>query len=138
MRTRKARKHHFQLEPLEGRVALAPLPGLSLPDFVIPVVRGPRLFRPGTTADFFVTVKNVGKASYPGTIAVTGAGNVTGIIRGGLQPGQEKVAVVRYANFFVSPRATYTFRFAVDPDNIIRESNESNNLSPLIRVQTTG
>ena len=115
-----------------------PPPPPALPDLVITQVsRTPSgVVAPGTTCRFSVSVRNRGEAAYGGRIVVSGPGNYSGGFNG-LEPGQTKVATVEYPVH--SPGATYSgIVFTVDPDNVIKESDEANNSSGEHSIQTTG
>lgn len=108
----------------------------ALPDLVIvSVSRTPSdPVPPGTTVQFSVTVQNRGNGGYPARIVVAGPGNYSGSFDG-LSAGQSKVARIGYPVH--SPNATYGgLRFTVDPDNVIRESNETNNSSREFSIRT--
>lgn len=114
-----------------------PPPPPALPDLVIASSSrdcGP-IVTPGTSCRFSFVVMNRGKAPYAGYIVVSGPGNVSGGFSGGLGPGETKTAIVDYP--FYSRGATYTFHFTVDPDNVIQESDETNNTSATFTVQTS-
>lgn len=116
-----------------------PPPPPALPDLVIEDVSwtpSAPIVTPGTTLHITIRVANRGDGAYPQTIVVTGPGNYSGAIVGGLGPGQSGTASIDFP--LVSKLVTVTLRFKVDPDNIIRESNENNNESHEITVSTSG
>ena len=118
---------------------LPPATSQPVPDLMITSVTwepNSALVPPQTTVRFAIEVENRGSASASTTIVVTGPGNYSGAIIGGLQPGETKTASIDYP--VVSPLATYTMSFTVDPDNVIAESNDSNNQSRQITIQTSG
>jgi len=88
----------------------------------------------GTTVRFRLIVRNIGTRLAGGFIRVTGPGNYSGGFPGGLGPGQERPAFVDIPLY--GSNVTHTFRFRVDADNIISESNEVNNESGTFQIQT--
>jgi len=119
-------------EPKEEEPIISP----KLPDMVIwSGSRSPGgIVSPGTKCTFTFEVRNIGQESYNGTIMLGGPG-IAAKGFSGLDKGETKEATV---NFTAASRgAKYELRFTVDPDNVIRESNESNNASQLYIIQTT-
>ena len=89
---------------------------------------------PGTKCTFTFEVRNIGLENYAGAIMVGGPG-IAAKGFSGLDKGETKEAVVHFTAH--SRGAKYELRFTVDPDNVITESDESNNESQLYIIQTT-
>jgi subtilase family serine protease len=113
------------------RVVIPP----KLPDFKIisSSVSPQGMITPKTKCKFTFTVKNIGKGDYNGTILVGGPAPARGF--NSLKAGETKKAVVEYTAY--SKNATYTLTFKVDPENVIKETNESNNESQTFTIKTT-
>ena len=105
------------------------------PDLVISDVSvqpaGPLV--PADSVQITATVRNIGAADYAQRIVVQAPGNHTGGFNG-LAAGASDVALIDFP--VVSPDVTYTLSLVVDPDNVIAESNESNNESVTIQIST--
>jgi subtilase family serine protease len=71
-------------------------------------------------------VGNRGNAAWDGYIVVQGPGNAQGGFRG-LRPGESKEATVPLHAGSSGQITVGNIYFRVDPDNIMRELNESNN-----------
>ncbi|MCA6073992.1 CARDB domain-containing protein [Fulvivirga sedimenti] len=108
----------------------------KLPDLVIisSSVSPAGMVAPKTKCTFTFEVKNIGEGDYDHTIVVGGAGIVANGINS-LKAGETKKVIVEYMPY--SKNATYTLKFKVDPDDVIKESNESNNESQTYTIKTT-
>ena len=91
--------------------------------------------QPGTSIHFSFQIKNIGNAPTSHFVRVVGPGNYSGGFSGGLRVGESKVATIDYPVY--SRAATYRFTFTVDGENTIPESNENNNSSRQITIQTS-
>lgn len=109
---------------------------IELPDFTIisSSVSPKGMVAPKTKCKFTVKVKNIGKGDYNYAISVGGPG-IVGRGFNSLKAGETKEVVVEYTP--VSKNATYTLKIKVDPDNVIEETNESNNESQTYTIKTT-
>ncbi len=107
----------------------------KLPDLTIIAgsVSPQGMVAPKTVCKFTFHVRNVGNGDYDHTIMVGGPGIGQGF--SSLKAGETKTVVVEYTPY--SKNATYTLKFKVDPDNVIKESNESNNESQTFTIKTT-
>jgi hypothetical protein len=118
-------------------------PAAALPDFAItgywrdPAAQLP--VPPNTTVYFHIQVTNQGSAPYGQFVAVRGPGNYSGGFSG-LQPGETKEAVVELVVYLPPEGGTARdIYFTVDPDNVTKEANETNNtLGPLTVVYGGG
>ncbi|MEH6538417.1 MAG: CARDB domain-containing protein [Psychroserpens sp.] len=108
----------------------------KLPDLMIisSSVSPKGMVAPKTKCKFAVKVKNIGRGDYNHAISVGGPG-IVGRGFNSLKAGETKEVVVEYTP--VSKNATYTLKFKVDPDNVIKETNESNNESQTYTIKTT-
>lgn len=108
----------------------------ELPDLVIisSLVSPTGMVAPKTKCKFTVQVKNIGEAGYNHAISVGGPG-IIGRGFNSLEAGETKEVVLEYT--LVSQNATKTLKFKVDPDNVIKETNESNNESQTHTIKTT-
>lgn len=117
----------------------------ALPDLVIlDGIQNPagRYVKHGTTLHFVFRVMNRGDAPTSGYISVNGPGGYRDCWRKDgsvcspdpLKPGEIAVVAVDYPVYSLA--AVYTLTFAVDGENLIRESDESNNRSQEVVVQT--
>jgi len=124
------------LEQKDTKVVEEPKSPPTLPDLVIlsASVSPDGILAPGTVCTFKFQVKNIGQGDYPYYIVVGAPGGQTGGFQG-LNAGETKEATLTQT--YYSRATTYEFSFTVDPDNVIKESDESNNKSQTFRIQTT-
>jgi CARDB len=122
-------------KPVDAQSGPPPGPE-KLPDFVIvSSERSPSGMVMGTRVRFTFQVRNAGDAPYDGPIVVSGPGNQSGSIVGGLRPGETKSVMIDFPVF--SRGATFSgVVFTVDPDHVVRESNENNNRSDEFTITT--
>lgn len=110
----------------------------TLPDLIIAnVTWSPNSFvvQPGTTVRFHFQIQNIGGGRANGFVRVVGPGNYSGGFSGGLEAGKTKVATIDYPVH--GSGTTHRMTFTVDGENTIAESNEHNNNSRQIAIQTS-